>query len=174
MKVFEKNVTIELLPATVLQVDKYARTGPFIDTMFFPFIVNYMYTNIVFQLQQTGKTLPIDIRDLQTSLYTRQKVDIIRANQFVIGYVDIKNEEYYYITNDFCKALGIKFLNLFTWLISIAGTVTILIAIENNYAALFACMLVILIWSAHFIIKFILNKKIENAIDERMKTFSIF
>jgi len=172
MKVFDKSVNIELLPATVMQVDKYARTGLFTDNTL-PLSMNRMHTNVVFQLQQTGKILPVDIADLQPFLYKKQKVDIIKVNQFVVGYVDLKNEEYYYTTTDFCNALNVKFPGLLAWLISITMGVIILAAVRNTHALLFVYPVMISIWIIHWVLKHVLNKRIENAIDDYMKTLSI-
>jgi hypothetical protein len=174
MKILNKDLDIQLLPATIVQIDKYAKTGILRDERFVPFSINQFYTNIVFQLQQTGKTLPLDVKNIQLPLYNKQEVDIISANQFIIGYVDVKSEEYYYITNDFYKAAGMQFLEVLTWLVSIIATITILTIIKNSYALLFACSLLMLTWLANIIIKSVLNKKIENAIDASMKTFSAF
>ena len=130
MKVLDKNVNIKLLPAIVMQIDKYVQAEFFTDNML-PLSMSRLYTNVIFQLQQAGKILPVDILDLQPFLYKTQKVDIIKANQFVIGYGDVKNEEYYYIITDFCKAFGIKFPGLPTWLI---GTALGVIILDMDYS----------------------------------------
>jgi len=172
VKVLDKEVSIELHPATVMQVDKYARTGIFTDDRFLPFTANALHTNIVFQLKDTEATQPLNVRDVQLPLYNKQEVDIISANEFIIGYVDVKNEEYYYITNNFCKVMGLTIPVFFTWIIGITAAVTAMIIIKNNYAPLFATMLLVVTWLMHISIKFILNRKIENEIDECLKTFS--
>jgi hypothetical protein len=63
---------------------------------------------------------------------------------------------------------------LLAWLISITMGVIILAAVRNTHALLFVYPVMISIWIIHWVIKHVLNKKIENAIDDYMKTFSIF
>jgi hypothetical protein len=173
MKVLDKNVDIELYPATVLQIDKYARTGLFTDNRFFPLNMNTMYNDVVFQLQDTGKTLPLEIKDVQLPLYNKQAVDIISVNKYIIGYVDVKNEEYYYITDDFCKVIGFRFLGLLVWMAGLLVAFITFTFAKNNYAAMFSCILIIVTWCMHIIIASTLNRKIERSIDKFMGNFSL-
>jgi len=174
MKVLDKNLHIELSRATVLQIDKYARTGIFTDDRFFPLTTNTVFTNIIFQLKNSNSTLPLYVRDRQVPVYAKQEVDIIKANDFIIGYIDVANEEYFYTTNDFCKIIGIKIPAIFTWILGIAGAITVAAVLQNSYAPLFAFILLIFALLIHSIINFTLNKKIENEIDEFMKSVSEF
>ena len=105
MKVAGKTINVELFPATVLQVDQSASTNILTDTAFFPLKSNAPHTYITFQLKENDTTLPLDVPDAQLPMYKEQEVDIISLNQSVVGFVDIKSREYYYITNDFCSAL---------------------------------------------------------------------
>lgn len=173
MIILEKRINIELVPATVAKIDSYVTTGVFVNKAFLPFSVNKPCANVVFQLQQSGTTLPLSVKNVQLPLYNEQQVDVIKANECIIGYVDVKSEEYYYTTSDFCKAAGVHFLELLTWLVSIMATISILTIIKNNYALLFACGLLISTWVVNIFIKHLLNKKIENIIDNSMKMFSI-
>jgi hypothetical protein len=174
MKMFDKDLRIELSRATVLQIDKCARTGIFTDDRFFPLTTNPMFTNIIFQLKNSNNTLPLYIRDKQVPVYNKQEVDIIKANDFIIGYVDVAKEEYFYTTNDFCKIIGIKMPSTFIWIIGIAGAITVATVLQNSYAPLFAFMPLVFALLLHRIINFALNKKIENEIDEFMKSVSEF
>jgi hypothetical protein len=174
MKALDKNITIELSRATVLQIDKYARTGIFTDDRFFPLTTNTMLTNIIFQLKNTNKTLPLYVRNMQVPLYDKQEVDIISANNFIIGYVDVANEEYFYTTDDFSKISGIKIPEKFTWIIGITAAITVATILKNSYTPFLACLLLLAAWLLHSIINFTLNKKIENEIDEFMESVSEF
>ena len=106
MKALNKNLNIQLSPAKIISIDNYVTTGLFTDDRFLPLGNNTLHTNVVLQLKNTDRILPLNIRNMQLPLRDAQDVDIISANQQVIGYVDVRSEEYYYITNDFCKAMG--------------------------------------------------------------------
>jgi len=173
VKFLQKKLNIELSPATIVHIDKHSRPGIFTDDRFMPLAANTLHTRIVFQLKESNKVLPLNVRDIQLPLYNMQEVDIITANQFVIGYVDIESEEYYYITNDFCRAVGIGFIDNASWLAGIVAAGCILTIIKNEYAALFAFILLFIIWISTVSLKTILNKKIESNMDEILKTFSI-
>lgn len=173
MKVLDKNVDIQLYSATVLQIDKYARSGLFTDNRSFPLNMNTMYNDVVFQLQDTGKTLPLEVKNVQLPLYNKQAVDIISVNKFIIGYVDVKNEEYYYITDDFCKVIGFKFWGLLVWMVGLLAIFITFTLAKNNYAAMFSCILIITTWCIHIVIASALNRKIEHVIDEFMGNFSL-
>lgn len=173
MKVLNRNLDIHLSPATILRVNNYAKTNS----------ANYklpsttskkLQTDIVFQLRDSDKTLPFSVCNMQLPLYNEQEVDIISANEFIIGFVDIKNEEYYYFTNDFCKAAGMNFFEAFAWFAGIMGTLVILKMAESTYAPVYAITLLTLTWTLNIIIKEVFNRTIESAIDERMQAFSLF
>jgi hypothetical protein len=173
VKFFQKKLNIELSPATIVHIDKHSRSGVFTDDRFFPLAANTLHTNIVFQLKESNKVLPLNVRDMQLPLYNMQEVDIITANQFVIGYVDVESEEYYYFTNDFCKAAGIGFIDIASWLTGILVAGCMLTIIKDEYAGLFAFILLFALWISTVTLKTILNKKIESNMDEILKTFSI-
>ena len=173
MKGLDKNVDIQLFPATVLQIDKHARTGLFTDNRFFPLNMDAMYNDVVFQLHDANNTLPLEIKNVHLPLYNNQVVDIISVNRFIVGYVDVKNEEYYYITNDFCKVIGLKFWRLFIWMAGILAVFITFTFTKNNYATTVSCILLIATWCMHIIIASALNRKIEHAIDQFMESFSL-
>jgi len=173
MNILEKRINLELIPATVAKIDKSAATGLFASNTYLPFSAKKPCTNVVFQVQHSGAIVPLNVKNEQLPLYNEQEVDVIKANQFIIGYVDVKKEEYYYTTNDFCKAAGIHFLDVIIWMISILATISILTISKNNYAPLFAFALLASTWIVNIITRHFLNKKIENVIDNSMRTFSI-
>jgi hypothetical protein len=173
MKVLNRSLDIQLCAATILKVNNYEKPNDS-EHKLLPFNFNRSQTDIVFQLKDSDKTLSLSVNDLQFPLYIDQEVDIISANQFIIGFVDVKSEEYYYLTNDFCKAAGLKFLESFTWFAGILASVMILRVTKNMYAPVYAITLLTFTWTLNIIMKEVFNRKIENAIDERMQAFSLF
>lgn len=174
MRVSGKELDVELSGAIVLQVNKYSGTGIFTDDKFFPLTQNTMHTNIVFQLKDTNKTLPLDVRDVYVPAYDKQEVDIIRVNKSIVGYVDVKNEEYYYLTNDFCKAIGAGIPSFFVWLAGLIGAIIVYNLISSDRDIWYITLPLFLAWLFYMISKLILNPKIEKAIDEYMQTASVF
>jgi hypothetical protein len=173
MKVLNRNLDIQLCPATILKVNNHEKSVHSVHKL--P-AVNFKgpQTDIVFQLKNSDKTLPLSVHDLQLPLYNEQEVDIISANQFIIGFVDVKSEEYYYLTNDFCKAAGLRFFEKFTWFAGIIASIIILRTAKSMYAPVYAITVLTLTWAINLIMKEVFNRKIENAIDARMQTFSLF
>ena len=174
MKTLHRKVNIELHPATIMHVDKYARNGLFTDDRFLPLTANTLHTEVIVKLKNADETLPLSVRDKQLPLHKKQEVDIISANKCIIGYVDVKREEYYYFTNNFCKITGFNIPAFFiTWVTGFVASASILIFMESDYKAIFACMLLMLTCILHITVKLILNRKIESEIDECMQAFSI-
>ncbi len=173
MKVLNRNLDIQLSPATILKVNNYEKLNHS-EHKLLPVNAKGSKTDIVFQLKDSDKTLPLSVHDLQLPLYNEQEVDIISANQFIIGFVDVKNEEYYYLTNDFCKAAGLKFFETLTWFTGIMASIIILRMADSMYAPVYAITLLTLTWTINIIMKEVFNRKIENAIDESMQMFSLF
>ncbi|MEP6465959.1 MAG: hypothetical protein ABJB05_06620 [Parafilimonas sp.] len=174
MKALQEKVNIELYPATIIQVNTSARKRIFTDEKFYQLTANTLRRDVIIKLKNSNKTLPLNIRNKQLPLHKKQEVDIISANKCIIGYVDVKKEEYYYLTNNFCKVIGFNIPAFFiTWITGIVAAASTLIFIENNYKPLLAGILLMLTFMIHVSIKSILNKKIENEIDECMKSFSI-
>ena len=172
MKVLNRNLDIQLSPATILQVN--SNTKPEASNHKLLPATKKLNTDIVFQLKDSDKTLPLSVTDLQLPLYNEQEVDIISANQFIIGFVDVKNEEYYYLTNDFCKAAGMQFFETLTWFAGIMASIIILRMTASMYAPVYAITMLTLTWTLNIIIKEVFNREIENAIDEHMRAFSLF
>lgn len=173
MKVMNRNLDIQLSPATILKVNNYEKLNAS-ENKLLPVNSKGSQTDIVFQLKDSDKTLPLSVRHLQLPLYKEQEVDIISANQFIIGFVDVKSEEYYYLTNDFCKAAGMQFFETLTWFAGIMASIIILRMTESVYAPVYATTILTLTWTLNIIMKEVFNRKIENAIDERMQAFSLF
>lgn len=173
MKFLNNKLNIELSPATIVHIDQQNTPGIFTDSRFRPLAPDALSANVVFQLKDSNKIFPVHVQNRQLPLYNMQEVDIISANQFVIGYVDIKSEEYYYITNDFYKAAGIGFIDMISWLTGILVAGCMLTLVKNEYAALLALILLLAIWISNVTVKTVLNQKIENNMDELLKTFSI-
>jgi hypothetical protein len=73
MKVFDKSVNIELLPATVMQVDKYARTGLFTDNTL-PLSMNRHEHQRSFSITANRQNFTCRYPDLQPFLYKKQKL----------------------------------------------------------------------------------------------------
>lgn len=174
MKLLNNKLNIELSPATIVHVDTQCGHGLLTDQHFFPLLSRTPQTNVVFQLKDSNKILPFDVQNIKLPLYNMQEVDIISANQFVIGYVDVKSEEYYYITDDFYKAAGIGFIDMLSWLAGILVVGFMLTFIKNDYAAILAFATLFIIWMVNVTIKTVLNRKIENNMDELLRTFSVF
>jgi len=165
VKLLHNKLNIELSPATIVHVNKHNRPGIF--------TTDPQHANVVFKLKASDKILPLEVHNMKLPLYTTQEVEIISANQFIIGYVDIKSEEYYYLTNDFYKAAGIGFIDIVSWLTGILVVGGMLTIIKNEYAALFAFVLLFAIWILNLTLKTIVNRKIENNMDELLKTYSV-
>ena len=173
MKVLNRNLDIQLSPATIVKVNSNEKTSEPAHALL-PVNFKRSQTDILFQLKDSDKTLPLSVNDLQLPLYNEQEVDIISANQFIIGFVDIKSEEYYYLTNDFCKAAGLRFLETFTWFAGIVASIMILRMTKSMYAPVYTITLLTLTWALNIIMKEVFNRKIESAIDARMQAFSLF
>ncbi len=173
MKVLNRNLDIQLSPATILKVNNYSKVDG-VHNKLSPSTLKKSQTEIVFQLKDSDKTLPLSVHNLQLPLYNEQEVDIISANEFIIGFVDIKKEEYYYLTNDFYKAAGMKFFDMLTWFAGIMGTIVILSIVKNMYAPVYAITMLTLTWTLNIILKEVFNRKIESSIDKRMQAFSLF
>jgi hypothetical protein len=173
MKVLNRNLDIQLSPATILRVNN--NITPEASTYkLLPAVSKKLQTDIVFQLKDSDKTLPLSVRDMELPLYNAQEVDIISANQFIIGFVDVKSEEYYYLTNDFCKAAGMQFFEILTWFAGIIASIMVLRMVGSMYAPVYAITILTLTWAINIITKEVFNRKIESAIDERMQAFSLF
>jgi hypothetical protein len=112
VKALNKNLHIQLSPAKIISINNNVSTGMFTDDRFLPFTGNTLHTNVVLQFKNTEKILPLHFRNMQLLLHTEQDIDLICANQYIIGYVDVKSEKYYYVTDDFCKAIGIEISEL--------------------------------------------------------------
>lgn len=157
-----------------MKVEKYARKGMFTDDRFLPLTARNLHTDVIIKLKDSNKTLPLSVRDKQLPLHNKQEVDIISANQCIVGYVDVKREEYYYITNNFCKVIGSNIpLFFITWVSGIVAAASTLIFMKNDLRPLLASTLLLATFLLYTAFKLTLNRKIENEIDERLKTFSI-
>jgi hypothetical protein len=172
MKLLNRNLDIQLSPATVLRVNNNAKPGT-LSYSLSPALLKAQ-TDILFQLKDSEKMLPLSVYNMQLPLYDKQEVDIISANQFIIGFVDIKSEEYYYVTKDFCEAMGSKFFDMLSWFAGIVAIMIILTSAKSVYTPVYVITTLILTWLGNIIAKEVFNRKIENAIDERMQAFSLF
>jgi hypothetical protein len=173
MKVLNRNLDIQLSPATILRVNNNIKHEAQTHKLL-PAVSKKLQTDIVFQLKDSDKTLPLSVHDMELPLYHEQEVDIISANQFIIGFVDVKSEEYYYLTNDFCKAAGMQFFETLTWFAGIIASIMVLRMVGSMYAPVYAITILTLTWAINIITKEVFNRKIESAIDEHMQAFSLF
>jgi hypothetical protein len=172
MKLLNRNLDIQLSPATILRVNDNTKPDTFDHYSSPP--SRKARTDILFQLKNSDKTLPLSVRNKQLPLYDKQEVDIISANQFIIGFVDIKKEEYYYVTEDFYEAVGTKFFDMLSWFAGIMAIIIILTLAKSMYTPVYVITTLTLTWLGNIIVKEVFNRKIENAIDERMQAFSLF
>ena len=167
MRVAGKTIDVALHDATVLQVDKYSQKGMFTGNS--PLRTYIRHTHVTFQLNESNKTFSFDAENVELPVYTKQKVGIISLNKSVIGFANEGSAEYYYITNDFYKALNLGTSYLLVWLTGIAGAIFILSALKTNYASLLSLVPFAFAWIVYNVKKFFINKEIENTVDKFMQ-----
>ena len=167
MRVAGKTIDVALHDATVLQVNKFSRSGKFVSNA--PLRTYIGHTHVTFELDNSHKTFSLDAQNVELPMYKKQRIGIISLNKSVIGFADKDSDEYYYITGDFYKALNLKTPYLSVWLTGIAGALLIMASLKTNYASLWSLIPIAFAWVVYSVQKLFVNKEIETAVDTFMQ-----
>ena len=90
---------------------------------------------------------------------------VIRANSIIIGYIDGQTKKYYYTSSNLCSRLGLGMSYYLVWTIGILGGVVIGFSTWNTTLTPLLVVPVIVAWLFYWVQKWVIHKRIVNAID---------
>lgn len=142
-RIFGTDISLNKLPASVKHAHKYS-TG---SGMYgFHLLFMQTATDVVFRLPRTGTDCHFTLSGNDLPIYPAQEVELIIANDMIIGFIDSSTRRYYYLVDGFNKLFGIQ---RWVWPIGIALALSLLVAIfftqgEHQQFLFFAAFALIL------------------------------
>ncbi|MCU0335684.1 MAG: hypothetical protein MUF62_11695 [Chitinophagaceae bacterium] len=154
-------ISLTTLPALVKYSNKYSTgTGMYGFHLF----ISQTATDIVFRLPRTGTDCHFTVAGNDLPIYPDQEVELIIANDMIIGFIDQSTRRYYYLVDGFSKLFGIQ---PWVWLMGLVVGISVLVSvffIPGEYQQLgFLVALLVVIFS--FLYRRGLNWFIERKLD---------
>jgi hypothetical protein len=106
------NLPVTVYRATVIHSNKYSRAEGTISY----FVFSTLYTEVVFRFAETNEDRPYQIRGLDLPLYTGEEVMLVCVGNIIIGYIDVKSNRYYYMTENLRYSLGLGMAPYWIWI----------------------------------------------------------
>jgi hypothetical protein len=158
------DLTLSLDTATVIHANKFSRADGAISF----FVFSTLYTDVVFRLNEPNKDLPVYIKNLDLPIYSGEDVTLIRAANIIIGYIDTKSNDYYYISNDLGRKLGLGVPYYWIWLTGIGAGVLIYF-LQDQTISIWNFVPFVLAWLLVKLQKVILNYRIKKDVDQILR-----
>lgn len=121
-RILGTDISLNKLPASVKHAHKYS-TG---SGMYgFNLLFVQTATDVVFRLPRTGTDCHFTLSGNDLPIYPAQEVELIIANDMIIGFIDSSTRRYYYLVDGFNKLFGIQ---RWVWQVGIGFGVALLAA----------------------------------------------
>ncbi|PWK28840.1 hypothetical protein LV89_00393 [Arcicella aurantiaca] len=152
---------IDYHPATVVQSDKYEESS---------FITNNSWSHtpkhdLAFRLKNTDQEFFFTTEYSAIRAYVGQEVHLITLNKKIIGFLNTKSNDYYYLTNKFARILG--FGVSWKWILLIEILLGIALFSTKEYSPRSTIILALFIVPAiYWILMRIYNLYLEKKIDK--------
>lgn len=152
--------TISYYPATITHSDKYSETSLFASTSYFNSMPKQ---DIAFKITLTGEEHFFTIPYGRIPATVGQEVSLIVLDKSVIGYINNSNNEYYFLTNQFAKLLGLGID--WKWILLIEILLGIGIFLSQGYLQTYLSLSFLIVPITYWITMRLFNLSIQNKID---------
>ncbi|MDB5202417.1 MAG: hypothetical protein JWQ27_1826 [Ferruginibacter sp.] len=155
---------LSLQPATVIHSNKFseARGGGFNLP-----VISTLYTEVVYRMKDTQADVKLYLRNRNLPIYTNQEVSLISSSGKLIGFIDVKTNQYYYTSSDLSRHLGMAIPYYWVLIFSVAGAALIYFLYPEGRGPLMAAPALIALLF-YWIYKYLTNRRITQAVDAYM------
>ena len=154
------DLPVTLYNATVIHANKFSRA----DGAFSYFVFSSLHTDIVFRMSDTNDDIPVYVSNLDLPIYSGEEVMIVVIAKIVVAYIDSKTNQYYYLSNNLGKTLGMGIAFYWVWLAALLMSLMIFF-IQPTFSAW--CIIPFIgAWLFLLLQRLILHSRLRNRIDQ--------